>query len=155
MSGRPSAGGTSILSRNPRPFVDAREAWAHLSRARRAFSRALTLRFFIFTFERARGAKNARESPRSNFVSLFLSFFPSANARVSLSFRARRRRFTQTTRHRVWVQHRRERRRLEQFHPQVLHGRFSWSENHPSGGSRHVGVLHRFRDHPPRDVENL
>ena len=65
------------------------------------------------------------------------------------------RRLTQTPRHWVWIQYRCQRSCPEQFHSQVLHGRFSWLENHPGGRFGHVRVLHRFRNHLTCDVKDL
>ena len=148
MSGRPSAGGKkNLFSTN-----SFHPTWSHILFARDA-------RFCVTSFSLVRARALNSLSLSLTFSLLpdreFQSCFSQAPLLTTTRLLFYLRRLTQTPRHWVWIQYRRQRSCPEQFHSQVLHGRFSWLENHPGGRFGHVRVLHRFRNHLTRDVEDL
>ena len=112
---------------------------------------------FSFCFLLSFSPRASRLHPiETRFFPILRRGVPYAHTSSSFSYtQIKPSRFTQTPRHWVWIQYRRQRSCPEQFHSQVLHGRFSWLENHPGGRFGHVRVLHRFRNHLTRDVEDL
>ena len=146
MSGRPSAGGKKNLFSTNSFFPSDVES--HIVR-----SWCAILRYFFLSRARARIEFSLTFSllPDREFQSCFSQAPLLTTTRLLFYLR----RLTQTPRHWVWIQYRRQRSCPEQFHSQVLHGRFSWLENHPGGRFGHVRVLHRFRNHLTRDVEDL